>query len=90
MKLILCKNCQDIVRLMPTKRVCSCGKSGGKYTDNLHAIYFGDMAVPIGFRNDSIVEAVINQPEVGMGRDFTAFVISKNCSTFKLIPEGAL
>ena len=44
MKLLLCKECQDIVRLIQEeKRVCKCGKVGGKYTDDLNAVYFGEI-----------------------------------------------
>jgi len=86
MKLLLCKECQDIVRLIQDeKRVCQCGKVGGKYTDNLNAIYFGEMAVPIGFANSTLVKAVHKQPENGMGENFTAFVIPKVCPTYKLV-----
>jgi len=62
MKLLLCKECQDIVRLIDVKRTCKCGKVGGKYTDDLSAIYFGEMAVPIGFANSTLVKAVHKQP----------------------------
>lgn len=88
MKLLLCKECQDVVRLIKDqKRVCKCGKVGGKYIDELNAIYFGEMAVPIGFSNRSLVTAVHNQPKQGMGEDFTAFIIPKICASYKLVLE---
>lgn len=87
MKLLLCKECQDIIRLVDVKRTCKCGKVGGRYIDDLNAVYFGDMAVPIGFANSSLVSAVRNQPKNGMGENFTAFVIPKVCSTYKLVLE---
>jgi hypothetical protein len=35
-KLIRCKKCEDIVRLVHTKwRKCECGKSGGQYNDDM-------------------------------------------------------
>jgi len=89
MKLLLCKECQDIVKLIrDEKRVCKCGKVGGKYTDDLNAIYFGEMAVPIGFANGTLVKAVHKQPNEGMGENFTAFVIPKVCPTYKLVLEN--
>ncbi len=88
MKLLLCKDCQDILRLINIKRTCKCGKVGGKYTDTINAVYFGEMAVPIGFANSTLVKAVNQQPENGMGECFTAFVIPKICPTFKLILEN--
>jgi len=52
------------------------------YINEIDAIYSGDDAVPIGFANGSLVEALRNQPEAGMGKVFTAFVIPKECETF--------
>lgn len=85
MKLLLCKKCQDIIRLVDIKRTCKCGRVGGKYTDSINAVYFGDSAIPIGFASSSLVKAIHNQPIEGMGEGFIAFVIPKNCPTYKLI-----
>jgi hypothetical protein len=86
MKLLLCKNCQDVIRLQVNiKRTCKCGNVSGIYLDDLNAIYSGDDAVPIGFANSTLVEAIRNQPEEGMGKVFTAFVIPKNCYTFEKV-----
>nr|WP_259547367.1 hypothetical protein [Heyndrickxia oleronia] len=38
--------------------------------------------MPIGISNPSLKEAVLNQPEIGMGKEFTAFTIPRNCPTF--------
>ena len=85
MKLILCKDCQDVVRLIQDEeRFCKCGKCSGKYTDDLNAWYKGGkFVVPLGFANGSLVKAVYNQPKEGWGEDFSAFVIPENCTTFK-------
>lgn len=61
---------------------CDCGKVGGKYVNDIDACYWGNDAIPLGFANDSFVEAVKNQPESGMGKRFIAFVIPKKCPTF--------
>ena len=90
MKLLLCKKCQDIIRLIDVKRTCKCGKIGGRDIDDINAVYFGKMAVPIGFENGTLVKAVHNQPKNGMGKNFTAFVIPKICSTYKFILEEEL
>lgn len=87
MKLLLCKECQDVVRLIDTKRTCKCGKVGGRYIDDINAVYFGATAVPIGFANSTLVNAFQNQPENGMGQYFDAFVIPKDCPTYKLVLE---
>lgn len=86
MKLILCKKCQDVVRLIQEEeRTCKCGSCSGKYEDDLHAYYKGEHAVPMGFANSTLVNAVVNQPESGMGSNFTAFIIPKECPTFEKI-----
>jgi len=88
MKLLLCKNCQDVIRLIQGEiRTCKCGAVSGKYLDDLNAIYSGDEAVPLGFANSTLVEAFRNQPEDGMGKTFTAFVIPKNCYTFEKVEK---
>ena len=85
MKLILCKNCGDIVTLIQDKeRFCECGKCSGKYTDELNAWYKGDeFVVPLGVAYGSLANVVMTQPESGMGKNFSAFVIPKQCNTFE-------
>jgi hypothetical protein len=87
MKLLLCKECHDVVRLQSVKRVCKCGKSGGRYTDGINAVYFGENAVPLGFSNSSLVNAVVNQPNNGSGKEFIAFVIPKVTKNCNLVNE---
>jgi len=55
MKLIRCKSCNDIIRLVHTEwRQCACKKSGGQYNDdNISATVGGDCEV-LGIRNDWI------------------------------------
>lgn len=84
MKLILCKHCQDIVRPYPKQvRTCHCGDVKVECLNELDIIVTAteEWAVPIGFNNRSFVTAVYQQPEQGMGKDFTAFVIPKKCSS---------
>jgi hypothetical protein len=83
MKLVLCTDCQDIIRLVKETRTCMCGRVSGYYVDDLHAEYTGDSAIPLGFNNRSLVRAVVERPKTGMGRDFIAFVIAEECETFK-------
>lgn len=82
MKLLLCRSCQDIFRLVEEERTCRCGSTKGAYTGNVQARYSGPHAVPIGFANESLVRAIKNQPESGMGERFEAFVIPSNCPSF--------
>ena len=88
MKLVLCRDCLDIFSLRRNEvRKCSCGKCSGRYIDSLYAEYAGEPAVPIGFSNPSLVEALRNQPEEGPGKEFRAFVIPKKCETMTKLQE---
>ena len=84
MKLIFCPKCQDVVKGEYVIRTCKCGASSVQYIDDLNAVYCGE-AIPLGFANTSLAGAIVRQPTIGMGREFTAFVIPKSCSTFKKI-----
>lgn len=82
MKLIVCRSCGDVLSLKKERKECGCGKSYGWYKeDGLHAVY-GGPCTPLGFANDSFHNGILNQPEEGKGRVFTAFVIAKECKTF--------
>jgi endogenous inhibitor of DNA gyrase (YacG/DUF329 family) len=91
MKLILCKECGDIIRLIKeAERHCFCGKCSGQYKkDGLHAWYKGEYAIPLGIANSTLTHAVNRQPYLGEGEDmtleFTAFVIPMICATFEKI-----
>lgn len=53
MKLIRCKNCDDVVRLIHTKwRKCECGESGGQYNSSSMSATVGGNCEVIGIRND--------------------------------------
>lgn len=84
MKLIFCKECTDVVRLkVEAIKKCDCGKSSGQYyEDGLYAWYKGP-CIPLGFANRSFTSALANQPEENWGKEFTAFVIQKECNTFE-------
>ena len=86
MKLILCTECHDVFKLDYKERRCKCGRTWGMYEDNgLWAQYSGDTAVPLGFANSSLVKAIDNQPQEGMGEEFVAFVIPIECPTMEKI-----
>jgi len=53
MKLIRCKKCEDVVRLVHTEwRQCDCKKSGGQYNDDMISATIGGECEVIGIRND--------------------------------------
>ncbi|EOR25791.1 MULTISPECIES: hypothetical protein [Bacillaceae] len=82
MKLLMCLECNDIFNLDLSEKSCSCGRSKGKYINQQLAEYTGEFALPLGFTNSSLIQAIKHQPNEGMGKEFTAFVIPKNCETF--------
>ncbi|WP_270363304.1 hypothetical protein [Bacillus paranthracis] len=82
MKLLMCLECNDIFNLALSEKSCSCGRSKGKYVNQQLAEYTGEFALPIGFSNPSLIQAIKDQPNEGFGKEFTAFVIPKNCRTF--------
>lgn len=85
MKLLVCIKCNDVFNLNYEKKTCSCEQSWGKYfSDGLHAEY-GGPCLPLGFANGSFETALLNQPEKSWGKDFTAFVIQKECDTMKRV-----
>ena len=52
MKLIRCKNCNDVVRLVHTHwRMCDCGKSGGQYNEDLITATVGGDCEIFGISN---------------------------------------
>lgn len=68
------------------EKQCTCGKTKGKYLDNLYAEYTGP-CVPLGFNNYSFHAAISNQPSSGLGSRFDAFVIPVICPTMEYIRE---
>ena len=88
MKLILCPLCQDVVRLRSELRRCECGTCWGRYLDDLKA-EISEKAIPLGFNNTALRNAVMNQPQKGQGKGFGAFVIPKECSTVKVVKRDA-
>jgi len=84
MKLILCIDCQDVVRLQHDTRYCKCGKASGRYVDDVNA-EVNEHAIPLGFANDDFVRAVQMRPLRGVGSRFQAFVIPQECESVEVI-----
>ena len=83
MKLILCPKCSDIVKCgSKRKRFCKCRKSWGKYVDSLNA-EIGGYAISVCLGNGPLVDAIKAQPETGWGKEFTAWVPARHCSSIK-------
>ncbi|MDH5598970.1 MAG: hypothetical protein OEY34_07590 [Cyclobacteriaceae bacterium] len=89
MKLIQCNVCHDIFNLSYELKSCSCGESGGKYTNILYAEISGNCEI-IGFDNNKFYRAIYaNNKAKEMGYDletgirFEAFIIPENAKTIK-------
>lgn len=87
MKLLYCTICNDVFSLGLKVKTCTCGQTSGKYEDEVNATYSGP-GITLGFTNLSFLAAIQNQPKDGLGPEFVAFVIPKNCKTFKKINNG--
>ena len=85
MKLIFCRACKDVVRLKFKLNFCECGKSGGKYINELDAVIGGEDCIPLGFDNFSLVQALKKRPKSGLGSGFNAFVIPEECDTVDVV-----
>jgi len=57
MKLILCVECEDVVKLSRKLRSCKCGRAKGMYLDNVKAVVNED-ALVLGIDNNSLLDAI--------------------------------
>jgi len=85
MKMLYCPDCNDIFNLSRNTKSCTCNKVGGRYLDDVIAEYWGHNAIPLGFTNNSFKEALIKQPNDGLGSRYESFIIAKNCNTMKKV-----
>jgi len=88
MKLLLCPKCSDIFSLSFKLKKCSCGHTVGRYLDDEyskeHGIAEYSGGYPIVFKNDSLLEAIRNQPRDGRGIEFISFIASDESILFRV------
>ena len=95
MKLLMCTECNDIFNLKYKTKACTCGKTEGRYVDDLNATYSGP-AIPIGFANASFLEASRRQTFMNIleqdskdsrkpGAEFVAFIIPEWATSLEKI-----
>lgn len=86
MKLLLCQECQDVFSLHMNPRHCRCGKTAGRYVNNVDATVTGPCFV-LGFDNHSLIDALMRhrmgRRDDNMGWVFEAFVIPENAASVK-------
>jgi hypothetical protein len=86
MKLVFCSHCWDVFKLWSKPRQCDCGKSAGHYVDDVRAIV-NTTAFPLGFENKSFIPAIVCRPSEGEGARFTAWVMSEQVESIKVMPD---
>ena len=85
MKLIFCPECQDVLKLQMEKRECLCKKSGGCYTDKVHAEIWG-LAEAIGFSNPSFTTAYSHRKSLDPTlQNFSAWIFGSTARNIKRI-----
>lgn len=92
MKLIMCKKCDDIVSIHSINKIerrCLCGASGGAYTDEVQAYYFGEHCVPLFMSNTSLdiaFKEYNSNPEAYANLDLAVYIstgiVSSKSKTF--------
>lgn len=87
MRLLLCTRCNDVVRLTSSPRSCLCKATRGMYKDDVHAVYSGKCAIPLGFDDSSFSNAAQNWLE-WRDQEFKAFVVERDCPTFRRVESA--
>lgn len=65
MKLLYCRECDDVVRLLDDERTCMCGATKGRYLDEKNAVFSGP-AEPFAISNSQFAVAVQLRKEHGI------------------------
>ena len=90
MKLLYCRSCRDCLRLQPTLRTCSCGRTRGQDHDGRPAEVYGRYAEVLGVQNISLMHA-LNSPDLeptvfGIGPDVRAWAYPHNYEKVVRLP----
>ena len=84
MKLLLCRSCQDMVKLATSEvRHCHCKRCSGHYLEDGHnAEVWGREAEVIAIGNTSLIHALksedLTKPALGLGPDIRAWLFPHN------------
>lgn len=87
MKLLYCSLCEDIRALqLDSIVVCRCGKTSGRYTDNVNAEYIG-AGYLLGISNASFALATRRyRADSTQNVPFEAFTIPSNAASARRVP----
>ncbi|HNC56687.1 MAG TPA: hypothetical protein PLP33_14665 [Leptospiraceae bacterium] len=84
MKLFLCLDCSDVLKMLVNKwRYCECKKSSGRYLEDGDFAEIRGKAIPLGILNSTIVKAICNRnihnysEEDLSSLNISAFIFSK-------------
>jgi len=89
MKLIYCTHCKSVINLNKRRKICPCKRSSGKMLDDLICEISG-FAIVLQFGSTRFKEAIENQAEKGLGRNFDAYVLPRNTPSVKKKEDGKL
>ena len=89
MKLVYCRECDDVVRLFDDTRKCECGKTSGRYKpeSETHAEFSGP-CVPFALSNTEFQVAVF-QRNKDRSIPFFGWVPTTNDPKFEDLKDGA-
>ncbi len=89
MKLFLCANCSDVLKMTKVDwRFCQCRESSARYLADGDFAEISGKAIPIGITNKSIIKAVAHRNFGGTDfskLDLEAFVFSSNYYKIKKV-----
>lgn len=85
MKLLFCKRCADVVKILLGRRGCMCGRSWAVREQD-RTVAIGGYGVPLSIHDKSFHYAVAHRPPHGQGLRFKAVVIPADGL---LKPEGS-
>ena len=93
MKILWCKKCRSMFNLHSESKSCECGKSHGRYIDDINAIYTGKYAILLGIDNHSFFARLLPKCHVphniiydewhGKGNIQCWIIDKKTCTTIK-------
>lgn len=83
MKLLYCRSCRDMVKLIPTVRHCRCAKTSGKMDRDMHrAETWGRHAEVIGMGDTPLMHALahedLNATVFGLGPEVKTWIYPHN------------
>lgn len=84
MKLLFCRRCQDVFKIIKIKKVCMCGSSEANY-ENERLVNTSGPSIVVGVENRSFFDAASEVATVKVGVEFNACVMPNNSKTINRV-----